>query len=58
MKKKIGKWALTIWRIVSGTYGQPFHFRVWDAENDLKGWRKTVCEITRKTFIWSMEANK
>lgn len=55
MKKKIGKWAFTVWRIVSGTYGTGFHFRMWDAENDLTGWRKTVCEATRKIFFWSME---
>jgi hypothetical protein len=54
-KEFVGKWAFRIFRIVSGTHGQPFHFRMWDVIKELGGWRKVVCEITSDLYMWSME---
>jgi len=54
-KEFVGKWAFRIFRVVSGTHGQPFHFRMWDVIKELSGWRKAVCEITSDLYIWSTE---
>ena len=54
-KEFVGKWAFRIFRIVSGTYGQPFHFRMWDVIKEFVGWRKVVCEIASDLYIWSTD---
>ena len=54
-KEFVGKWAFRIFRIVSGTHGQPFHFKMWDVIKELSGWRKAVCEITSDLYVWGTD---